>query len=90
MSFTAGDTEAEMGILERRWYAAHHAALAARAECEVLREMLELHESAWRRARTRQQHLEDLRETLSQQLGSLELPPHQTLSDSHQSVTFAA
>jgi hypothetical protein len=87
---TAGDSEAEMGILERRWYAAHHAAVAARAECELLREMLELHETAWRRARSRQRHLEDLRECLSRQIGSLELPSRQTFLQGHQSVTNAA
>jgi hypothetical protein len=64
-----GDAAAEM--LERRWFAAQSAVTATHADCEALREALELAESAWREARTRLAQLQVLRDVLDEELSTL-------------------
>jgi len=67
---TDGDAAADM--LERRWFAAHNAVTALHADCETLREVLELAESAWRDARLRLAQLEVLRDVLDEEMAALD------------------
>jgi len=62
------DRDAAANLLERRWFSSITAVRTAEAECEVLREVMELAESAWRRARTQLAELENLRDALGDQL----------------------
>ena len=59
-------------LLERRWFSSITAVRAAEAECEMLREVLELAESAWRRAHTELAELECLRDALGDELAALD------------------
>ena len=68
--YTDRDTAAN--LLERRWFSSITAVRTAEAECEVLREVLELAESAWRRARTQLAELECLRDALGDELAALD------------------
>jgi len=65
-----GDATAE--LLERRWFAAHNAVTAMQADCQMLRDVLEIAESAWRQARTRLAELEMLRNVLDEELAALD------------------
>jgi hypothetical protein len=64
--------DAATNLLERRWFAANNAATAVRAECEVLREVVELAETSWRRARAQLARLEVLRDCLGEVLAELD------------------
>lgn len=64
--------DAAANLLERRWFSSISAVRVAEAECEVLREVLELADSAWRRARTQLAELECLRDALGDELAALE------------------
>jgi len=44
------DSDAEAALIERRWFATVRAVRRMQAECEVLREVMELAEASWRRA----------------------------------------
>ena len=66
-----GDPAAER--LERRWFAAFKAASAARAECELLLDEMERVEIRWQHARARLADLEELRDSLGEQLTGLHL-----------------
>ncbi len=66
------DRDAAANLLERRWFSSIAAVRAAEAECEVLREVLELADSAWRRARTQLAQLECLRDTLGEEVAALD------------------
>jgi hypothetical protein len=68
-----GDAAAD--LLERRWFAANNAAVALSAECDVLREVLELADDTWRRARANLDLLEALRDRLGAELAELDVPP---------------
>jgi hypothetical protein len=59
-------------LLERRWFSSITAVRTAEAECEVLREVMEMAESAWRRARTQLAELECLRDALGDELAALD------------------
>jgi len=67
------DRDAAANLLERRWFSSITAVRAAEAECEVLREVLELAESAWRRARMQLAELECLRDALGDEVMSLDI-----------------
>ena len=54
------DRDAAANLLERRWFASITAVRTMQAECDVLREVMEVAETAWRRARTRLAELESL------------------------------
>jgi len=71
------DPDAAANLLERRWFSSITAVRVAEAECEVLREVLELAESSWRRARTQLAELECLRDALGDELAALDVcePP---------------
>jgi hypothetical protein len=64
--------DAAANLLERRWFSSISAVRVAEAECEVLREVLELADSAWRRARTQLAELECLRDALGDELAALD------------------
>jgi hypothetical protein len=68
--YTDRDTAAN--LLERRWFSSITAVRTAEAECEALREVLELAESAWRRAHTQLAELECLRDALGDELAALD------------------
>jgi hypothetical protein len=61
-----GDAAAD--LLERRWFASLTAVRTMQTECEVLREVMELAESSWRRARGELARLEALRDALGEEL----------------------
>jgi len=62
------DGDAAANLLERRWFASIAAVETMRSECAVLEEVLELAESAWRRARSRLARLEAMRDALDEEL----------------------
>ncbi|HEY2679127.1 MAG TPA: hypothetical protein VGI65_19320 [Steroidobacteraceae bacterium] len=66
------DRDGAANLLERRWFSSIAAVRAAQAECEVLREVVELAEKAWRRARTQLAEIETLRDALGDQLTALD------------------
>jgi hypothetical protein len=68
------DPDAAANLLERRWFSSITAVRVAEAECKVLREVLELAEAAWRRARAQLAKYEALRDAFDQEL---------TASDGH-------
>jgi hypothetical protein len=68
------DGDAAANLLERRWFSSIAAVRAMQAECEVLREVMELAETAWRRARTQLAELECLRDALGDELAVLDAP----------------
>ena len=64
--------DAATRLLEHRWYAAMKAARALQIECEVLREVVNSAEDAWRRARVELAHLEAIRDALDEELADRE------------------
>jgi hypothetical protein len=60
--------DAAASLLERRWFASITAVRAMRAECEVLREVMELAEDSWRRSRGQLARLEALRDALGEEM----------------------
>ena len=66
------DRDAAANLLERRWFSSIAAARAMQAECELLREVVDLAEAAWQRARTQLAEIEMLRDALGEQLASLD------------------
>jgi hypothetical protein len=66
------DRDAAANLLERRWFSSITAVRDAEAECEVLREVLELAETAWRQARTQLAELECLRDALGDELAAFD------------------
>ena len=84
------DRDAAANLLERRWFSSITAVRAAQAECEVLREVMELAESAWRRARTQLAELEDLSDRLGDQLTYIDIECPQIAAKPARSVMSAA
>jgi hypothetical protein len=84
------DRDAAANLLERRWFSSITAVRAAQAECEVLREVMELAESAWRRARTQLAELEDLSDRLGDQLTYIDIECPQIAAQPARSVMSAA
>lgn len=68
-----GDSDAAAALLERRWFASMRAVRAMQGECEVLREVMQLAENAWRRARNELIRLELLRDALGEELAEYEI-----------------
>jgi hypothetical protein len=73
-SFTYREADEDVAavLLERRWFAAFRAASSARAECEALLDAMDATERAWNEARIRLAELEMLRDSLSEQLASID------------------
>jgi hypothetical protein len=59
-------------FLERRWFAALSAAKSVQSECEVLLEVVQQAEEAWRRSRAKLAELEGLRDALGDQLAAVD------------------
>jgi len=72
------DGDATDALLERRWFASITAVRAMQAECELLREVMELAEDAWRRARSQMLRLEALRDALGDDLAHREAQQQQS------------
>jgi hypothetical protein len=72
MAERCADRDTEANLLERRWFSSIAAVRAAQAECEVLRGVMELAETAWRRARAQLAELESLRDALGDQLTEID------------------
>ncbi len=72
------DGDAAAALLERRWFASITAARAMQAECDLLREVMELAEDAWRRARGQLVRLEALRDALGEHLADHEARQRQS------------
>ena len=70
--------DATANILERRWFSSNTAIRAMQAECDTLREVMELAEAEWRRAQVRLARLKSLHEALDNQL--IELDETQSVS----------
>jgi hypothetical protein len=84
------DRDVAANLLERRWFSSITAVRAAQAECEVLREVMELAESAWRRARAQLAELEDLSDRLGDQLTYIDIEYPQIAAQPARSVMSAA
>jgi hypothetical protein len=74
------DDDAQTNIVERRWFAAAAKAKIMQDECALLREVVDLAEASWRRARTQLAELESMRDALGERLampgaGPDRLPP---------------
>jgi hypothetical protein len=69
-----GDEEPAADLLERRWFAASGAVKGLKAECDMLRLVLELNEDAWRRTCVQLAQLEALRDALGDQLAAMDEP----------------
>lgn len=76
------DDDAQTNIVERRWFAAAAKAKIMQDECALLREVVDLAEASWRRARAQLAELESLRDALGERLANpepeLERLPHLT------------
>jgi hypothetical protein len=74
------DGNAATNLLERRWFAALAAVKALQAECEMLREVMQLAEVSWRRTRAQLAALEKLRDGLGDELAALDDGPPAVMS----------
>jgi hypothetical protein len=72
MRVVDSDTDATAALIERRWFASLSAVRAMQDECEMLREVMEMAESAWRRARAQLAWFESLRDALGEELAERE------------------
>jgi hypothetical protein len=68
----ADDDDAVANLVERRWFAAAAAVKTMQYECEVLHEVMNLAEGAWRHGRAHLAELETLRDALDRQLTELD------------------
>jgi hypothetical protein len=69
------DDDAAANVVERRWFAASAQAKVMRDECDVLREVMDLAEEAWRRSRAQLAELEMLRDALGERLAAAQAGP---------------
>jgi hypothetical protein len=69
--YRSSTEDAAADRLERRWFAAFHAASVARAECEALIDQMERVEMAWNHARVRLAEIEAIRDALGDELNQL-------------------
>ena len=74
-------------LLERRWFAAARAASQIQAECDALAQVLDITREAWRNARARLVQLENLRDSLGNELSVVDhREPRRASSDEQRSV----
>jgi len=66
------ENEGTAELMERRWFATLKAISALRAECEVLREVIEDAETTWRGVRRRLAELETVRDALGEDLAEID------------------
>ena len=84
------DRDTAANLLERRWFSSITAVQAAEAECEVLREVVELAEAAWRRARSQLAKYEALRDAFDEELAARDGYLHDAATHEHRSTCSAA
>jgi hypothetical protein len=88
------DGDAAANLMERRWFACITAVTALKAECEVLREVMEMAEDSWRRARTELVRLEALRDALDDEMSQVDaghrVPTLDRAADERKRVISAA
>ena len=84
------DDDAATNIVERRWFAAAAKAKIMQDECAVLREVVDLAEAAWRRARAQLAELESLRDALGERLVAPGPRPERLPSAMHRHGTLSA
>ncbi len=84
------DCDSAESLIERRWFSSITAVRMAQTECEVLRKVMELAESAWRRARTQLAELEHLRDALGNQLAGLDDQYPESVSNPRQRSVMSA
>lgn len=82
--------DAAASLLERRWFASIAAVRAMQAECEVLREVMEMAEDAWRRARNELVKREALRDALGEHLAERDGQLREVATASANRVMFSA
>lgn len=82
--------DAAAGLLERRWFASIKAVRALQAECEILREVMEQAEAAWRRTRRELVRLEELRDVLGEELSEREALQEASALQVERAVSSAA
>ena len=68
------DPEPAAEQAERRWFAVLGAVKNLKAECDVLHEVLQMAEQAWRSASAQLAQLEALRDALGDQMAAMEEP----------------
>jgi len=69
------DDDAAANVIERRWFAASARVKIMQDECDVLREVMDLAEEAWRRSRAQLAELEMLRDALGERLAGAAAGP---------------
>jgi hypothetical protein len=69
------DDDAAANVVERRWFAASAQVKTVQDECDVLREVMDLAEEAWRRSRAQLAELEMLRDALGERLAGADAGP---------------
>jgi hypothetical protein len=74
------DDDAAANVIERRWFAASARVKVMQDECEVLREVMDLAEEAWRRSRAQIAELEMLRDALGERLAGTHAGPERSSS----------
>ena len=84
------DNDAAAALIERRWFASITAVRTLRAECDVLREVVALAESAWRRACSQLSQLETLRDALGEELAERDEQQRGCAPDRTRPVSSAA
>jgi hypothetical protein len=72
------DDDAAAHVVERRWFAASAQVKIMQDECNVLREVMDLAEEAWRRSRMQLAELERLRDALGERLTAADAAPERT------------
>jgi hypothetical protein len=68
------DPDLAAELVERRWFAALGVVKKFKAECDVLLEVLQLAERAWRNASVQLAQVEALRDALEDQLAAMDEP----------------
>ncbi len=82
--------DAAAALLERRWFASITAVRTLQAECDILREVMEQAEAAWRRARSELVRLEELRDALGDELALCEAHQEAPVIPVERAVSSAA
>lgn len=69
------DDDAAANAIERRWFAASAQVKIMQDECDVLHEVMDLAEEAWRRSHAQLAELEMLRDALGERLAGADAGP---------------
>jgi hypothetical protein len=77
------DDDAAANVIERRWFAASAKVKMMQDECDVLHEVMDLAEEAWRCARAHLAELERLRDALGERLANPDAGPERSPTLTH-------